>query len=44
MDVVLLLRQSEDLPLGAKPVLFLLTRFTTTAFIQRIGPLSNHVL
>ena len=34
----------EDLLLGAEPVMFVLAGFTTTAFVQLIGPLSYHVL
>ena len=34
----------EDFLLGADPVLFVLAGFTTTAFIQLIGPLSYCVL
>ena len=34
----------ENFPLGVEPVLFVLAGFTTTAFIQLIGSLSNPVL
>jgi hypothetical protein len=34
----------EDLPLSVEPVLLVLAGFTTAAFIQLIGPLSNPVL
>ncbi len=38
------LRLSNNLPLGTKPVLFLLAGFMITGFIQRISPRSNLVL
>jgi hypothetical protein len=44
MDVVPSQLRIEDLLLGAKPVLFVLAGFTTTVFIQFIGPLSDHVV
>src|ERR1700693_2657847 len=34
----------ENLLLGAEPVLFVLAGFTTTAFVELIGPLSDHVV
>jgi hypothetical protein len=36
VDIVPLL-SSEDLSLGAEPILFVLARFATAAFIQLIG-------
>ena len=44
VDVVPLPLVLEDFLLGAEPVLFILAGFTTTAFIQLIGPLSDPVL
>ena len=34
----------EDLLLGSEPVLFVLAGFTTTAFIQFVGPHPYHFL
>src|ERR1035441_3166280 len=44
VDGVPLPPRFQDLLLGVDPVLFVLAGFTTTAFIQLIGPFSNPVL